>query len=140
MESKLDRIRRAIDAVPAEDKVVLVGESAGATLALHAANRFERVSCVITLCGVSSARTPIAPALRHRAPALYQAVRSLPNEHKTELHSVRALVDQVVDKEYSVAPGATSHVWWTLGHVVTITLGLTVLAPLLVGIAKKSKT
>jgi pimeloyl-ACP methyl ester carboxylesterase len=140
MESKLLRIRQAIDGVPTDRKIVLIGESAGAALALHAAERYRRVSCVITLCGVASARTPIASSLRRRAPALHQAVQSLPAEVSCDLHSVRATVDHVVNKQYSVAPGAKLHVWWTFGHIATITLGLTLLAPLLAAIAKQSKT
>lgn len=139
MESKLAKISAAIKQVPTDGHVVLVGESAGATLALHAATRDSRVLRVITLCGVARPDTPIAPSLRKKAPALAEATDTLPISFKTDVHSVRAAVDPVVNKRYSSTEDATRHVIWSVGHLTTITLCLTVLAPIISVIAKKQK-
>lgn len=136
MESKLAGIRRAIDAVPAGRRVVLIGESAGATLALHTADRDSRVRRVITLCGVARPSTPVSGYLRRKAPALSHGVDSLSDTYTTDVHSVRAVVDGVVGKRYSVVAGATEHVVWSVGHVSTIVLCLTVLSPFMAHLAK----
>lgn len=136
MEQQLDIVRDAIDAVPPKSRIVLVGESAGATLALHMATRDARVSRVITLCGVASPATPISKSLRQKAPALDQAVSTLPERFDIDVHSVRAAVDNVVGARYSSAAGAKRHVIWSIGHIMTISLCLTLLAPIMSGIAK----
>lgn len=137
MESKLAMIKQAIDDAPKNTRLVLIGESAGAALALHAATRHPRVDRVITLCGVSRPDTPISNYLRRKAPALHQAVETLPETFHTDVHSVRAAVDHVVGKRYSSTADATRHVVWSMGHLTTIVLCLTVLAPIITAIAKK---
>ncbi len=139
MESKLRMIQAAIDTAPKGAHVVLVGESAGAALALHAATRNQRVGRVITLCGVARPDTPVSAYLRKKAPALHQAVSSLPETFATDVHSVRARLDGVVGKRYSSTTDATRHVIWSVGHLTTIALCLTIYAPILATIAKKSK-
>lgn len=139
MESKLGLIKSAIDQVPEGAHVVLVGESAGAALALHAATRDKRIGRVITLCGVARPDTPVSQYLRKKAPALHEAVSTLPETFDTDVHSVRAKLDGVVGKRYSSTRGATRHVVWTVGHLTTITLCLTMLAPIITTIAKKRK-
>lgn len=139
MEDKLGLIQTAIDRVPSGASIVLVGESAGATLALHTAVRDSRVSCVITLCGVARPDTPIAMSLRRRAPALHQAVETLPETFDTDVVSVRAAVDHVVGERYSSVKGAERRVIWSVGHMTTIVLCLTLLAPIITAIAKKRK-
>lgn len=118
------------------NRVVIIGESAGATLALHAAMR-HNFARVITLCGVTQSSTPISSYLRRRAPALDTAVKTLPSSVNVDVQSIRAMADNVVGKRYSVANGAKEHVMWTAGHLMTIVLCLTVLAPFVATIAKK---
>jgi pimeloyl-ACP methyl ester carboxylesterase len=137
MNEKLTRIRKAIDRVPRPSAVVLVGESAGATLALHEGEQNERVTRVITLCGVARSNTPISSHLRSKAPALDQAVRKVPESYTVDVHSIRAAMDAVVGNRYSTAAGASVHVIWTMGHLTTIVACLTILAPIISTIAKK---
>ena len=139
MESKLALIKSAIDKAPNDARIVLVGESAGAALALHAATRDQRVVRVITLCGVARPDTPVSAYLRRKAPALHQAVSSLPETFSADVHSVRARVDGVVGKRYSSTTDATRHVVWSVGHLTTIALCLTLYAPIITTIAKKHK-
>ena len=139
MDQKMDLIQIAINAVPRGDRIVLIGESAGATLALHTAAVDTRVSRVITLCGVAVPTTPISGELRRKSPALDQAVSTLPRHFNVDVHSVRAAVDNVVGHRYSTVAGAKRHVIWSIGHVLTITLCLTILSPIMSGIAKSTK-
>lgn len=137
MESKMSMIKSAVDTAPQGVRIVLIGESAGAALALHAAMRDERIERVITLCGVARRDAPISGHLRRKAPALSQAVNALPLTFSADVHSVRAIIDGVVGKRYSSAAGATRHVVWSIGHLTTIVLCLTVLAPYMASLAKR---
>ncbi|MES2876639.1 MAG: alpha/beta hydrolase [Patescibacteria group bacterium] len=136
--SKLNRIEAAIERTPADVNLVLIGESAGATLALHMATH-ARVDRVITLCGVARGNTPVSSYLRRRAPALNEGVNGLTDAYNTDVQSVRAVIDGVVGKKYSVVSGATEHVIWSIGHLTTIALCLTLYAPTVTAIAKKQK-
>lgn len=127
-----DAIKRAGD-----KRVALVGESAGATLALHASIRYKNIGRVITLCGVSQPGTPISSYLRRRAPALNTAVSTLPQKFDVDVHSMRGLVDTTVGRRWSKTNQATVHTIWVVGHRATIITCLTLLAPLMVAIAKK---
>lgn len=138
MHAKLQRIEVAIERAPKGSRLVLIGESAGATLALHMAER-KKVDRIITLCGVTQPDTPVSNYLRRRAPALHEAVSSLGTSYTTDIHSVRAVIDGVVGKKHSVVRNASTHVIWTVGHLSTIVLCLTVLSPYIASIAKKSK-
>lgn len=139
MESKLERISKAIDQVEGKNRLVLIGESAGASLALHVGANDSRVTRVITLCGVARPDTPVSSYLRRRAPALNEGVDSLNESYSIDVHSVRAVADGVVAKRYSVVKGAKEHVIWSIGHLTTIALCLTILAPAISAIAKKQK-
>lgn len=137
-EGKLSKVQDAINQAGKRSRVVVVGESAGATLALHS-TLLPNVHRVITLCGVAQPNTPISSYLQTRSLALHNATRSLPNTKDYDVHSIRAMIDPVVGKKYSTATGARSHTIWAIGHFVTILLCLTILSPLMVTIAKKSK-
>ena len=137
MQSKLEIIDNAIRSVPHDARVVLVGESAGGSLALNTAARNARVARVITLCGVARPDTPISAYLRRKAPALHEAVQVLPVSFKTEVVSVRAAIDGVVGKKYSSTNGATVCVVWSVGHLTTIALCLTILSFYMAKLAKK---
>ncbi len=135
-EEKMQLIAAAINKA-GNKRIVLIGESAGGTLALHASLRHTNVARVITLCGVSQPKTPISNYLRRRAPALSEAADTLPATFTNDIHAVRAAVDGVVGKRWSRTNNAKVHVFWTFGHLPTIALCLTVLSPLMVAIAKK---
>lgn len=138
-DDKYGRIKRAIDKLKGQ-RVVVVGESAGATLALQIAANEPDVHRVITLCGVAKPDTPISGYLRRKAPALDHGVNTLPTDFDVDVHSIRAFSDAIVGKRYSVVEGARQHVIWSIGHFTTIALCLTILAPIITTIAKSNKT
>jgi len=135
MSAKLVRITTAIGHAPEGSRIVLIGESAGATLALKA-SAAPRVARVITLCGVARPDTPVSAYLRRRAPALDNGVRNLAESYAIDVHSVRAAADGVVGRRFSVLEGASEHVIWSVGHLTTIALCLTIYAPIISAIAK----
>lgn len=137
-ETKYRLVESAVARSKATNTVV-IGESAGATLALHVGASHPDVSRVITLCGVARPNTPISGYLRRRAPALNKGVDTLQESFDVDVHSVRAWMDGVVGRKYSVVDGAKEHVIWSVGHFSTIALCLTVFAPLIAAIAKKTK-
>lgn len=139
MDQKMSLVKAAIDTVPASSRIVLIGESAGATLALHTSVVDKRVGRVITLCGVARPDTPVSAVLRRKIPALDQAVNTLPERFDVDIHSIRAAVDNVVRPRYSSVLGSKRHVVWSVGHLATIVLCLTILAPYMVHIAKVLK-
>lgn len=136
LDTKRARVIEAIEACPKGARIVLIGESAGATLALAAAESDKRVQRVITLCGVTRQTTPVSSYLRRKAPALDQGVKALGKDCPVEVHSIRALMDGVVGKRYSVAPGATEHVVWSIGHLTTIAFCLTIFSWYVIRLAK----
>ena len=137
MESKLKLVQSAIDSIPKNERIVVIGESAGGTIALSIGATEPRVSRVITLCGVARPDTPVSNYLRRRAPALHEGVSSLRETHTVDIHCVRAFIDGVVGKKYSVVNGSQEHVIWSVGHLTTIGLCLTIFAPIMSAIAKK---
>ena len=135
-DQKYELIAKAV-AKAKNKQVVLIGESAGATLALQAGANEPSVHRIITLCGVARPDTPISGYLRRRAPALHHGVNTLPKLFDKEVHSIRAFVDGIVGRRYSVVEDSTEHVIWSVGHFTTIALCLTVFAPIVATIAKK---
>lgn len=137
-DAKYALVETAIRNVRAQNRpVVLVGESAGATLVLHAAARHPDLKRVVTLCGVATPTTPIAARLRRKAPALDTAVTTLPAQFAAPVVSLRAAVDHVVGSRYSSAAGAETQVVWSVGHLLTISLCLTVYSPYLVRLCSR---
>lgn len=135
-DAKYQRITQAVKGAQ-PGRVVLIGESAGATLALHAAaDAGLPIDSIITLCGVARRATPISSRIRRRAPALDQAVRTIPEAYRVPVLSLRAMVDHVVGRRSSTAVGADSKTIWSVGHLTTILLCLTILAPYMSKLAR----
>ncbi|HCZ28258.1 TPA: alpha/beta hydrolase [Candidatus Saccharibacteria bacterium] len=129
LEEKMARVKKILEKM--DGPVAIIGESAGATVALLAAAEYKNVHTLITICGVAQPTTPISPYLQHRAPALPEAVKrldSLSFASSLSIHSLRSWYDPVVGKKYSVAPAATVHTLLVPGHLFTILCCLTVLS------------
>ena len=135
-DKKYALIQASIDTASKDNaRIIVIGESAGASLALIAAERNAAVAHVMTLCGVTQPNTPIAQSLRRRAPALDEAVGRLSqHDQRPSLQrtSLRAFIDSTVGKRYSIASGADERIVWSVGHLLTIVLCLTVFSPYMV--------
>lgn len=138
LDRKADRINHAIDeALAAGRKIYLIGESAGASLAIQVATeRTKHIAGLLTLCGVVSPRTPVSGYLRNRAPAFDEALKtlagSLPRLDAKRTVTVSGYGDASVVYQFSTIAGMPSHRLMSLGHLTTIAAGLTIYSWLLV--------
>jgi pimeloyl-ACP methyl ester carboxylesterase len=143
-EQKLVRIDRAIDRVNGK-RVVIVGESAGGSMAVHIyARRPDDIQRVITICGKNSHPETVgedyferSPAFRTTMERLNDATKLLTKNQRHEFVSIHPMYDSVVPVRETMIAGGRCKRLWTIGHGLTIALVLTVLSPLLVRIVRK---
>lgn len=131
-DEKYKRVIAAIEASQARGySVSLVGESAGGSMAMNVFARTESIHRLISLCGVNSYRTPISPRIFKRGPAFKESV-SILNESQAKaikdrlkrISSVTAVFDQTVPIKTNIIPGARRVTLWSIGHLTTILLCL----------------
>lgn len=124
-------------------RVILVGESAGASLAINVASRRPDIHGLMTICGIVSSRAEVSAAIRKKSPAFNQSLAQLEGDVReldlAKVCNVRAVVDSIVPRQSSVIPGATERVVWSVGHVTTVALCLSVYSGLLVHFARAIK-
>lgn len=140
-EEKLASVtRRAQDAITKGYLVTLIGESAGAGLAINAAAQLPDLHRIILVAGVNSSKLSISPRIQHRSPSFVASSRaitvSLAGVSPSKIHTVRALVDGTVSPRFNDIPGAHKHIIWSIGHIPTILLCLTLLSPLIAKIIR----
>lgn len=143
-EQKLNLvIARATDAINKGYKVTLIGESAGASLAINAAAQLPDINKIILIAGVNSSKLSISPHIQRRSPSFIassQAITtSLTGVNVSKIHTVRALLDGTVSSRFNDIPGAHKHVVWSFGHIPTIFLCLTLLSPMIIAIIKPKR-
>lgn len=142
-EEKLAEVQKEAEkAIKAGYKVVMIGESAGASLALNAAATLPKLHKIVLIAGVNSSRLPISPYTKKRSIAFAQSAagiaKSLEKIDTVKIHTIRALHDAVVSPRFNDIPGAHRHVLPTIGHLATIILCLTILSPFVIRIIKAS--
>jgi hypothetical protein len=139
-EEKYERVEAAIENAQAEGYLVsLIGESAGASMAMNVFARRDSLHRMISLCGVNNYNTPISPRILKRGPAFKSSVELLNDSQTTALASraarvvsVTALRDLVVSVEKNRMPGVRHVTVWSLGHLTTILLCLSAYSWLLI--------
>lgn len=132
LDHKLERIGDEIRQAPGD--VVLLGESAGGSMAIVAAATYaDRVTQVITLCGKNVGADRVSPRLYKSHPAFREstlradAIVSSFDQPDTEIFDIfYSPYDPTVRPVDTLIPGARSHVLPGAGHLMVITLGLTV--------------
>lgn len=124
-------------------RVILVGESAGASLAINVASRRSDIHGLMTICGIVNSRAEVSSTIRKKSPAFNQSLAQLEHDIReldlAKVCNVRAGVDSIVPKRSSVIPGATQRIIWSVGHVTTVALCLSVYGGLLVRFARAIK-
>ncbi|MNH58476.1 Alpha/beta hydrolase family protein [compost metagenome] len=124
-------------------RVVLVGESAGASLAINVAAHRSDIFGLMTICGIASPRAEVSSLIRKKSPAFNQSLARLENDLNeldlSRVCNVRAAVDHVVPRGSSVILGAKQRTMWSVGHVATITLCLSLYGGLIVRLARTIK-
>lgn len=143
-EQKLARIDQAIDR--ARDKrVVLLGESAGGSIAVHMyARRPDDFYKVMTICGKNSHPETVGESYYRRSPAfrtsmerLNDSIELLTSEQRQAFVSLRPWHDAVVPVRETLIDGCRCVRLWSVGHLLTIFLALTLYSPIVVRQAKK---
>jgi predicted alpha/beta hydrolase family esterase len=144
-EQKLARIDTAINRAKGK-KVVVIGESAGGSMAVHTyARRANDIYKVMTLCGknthpegVSESYYVHYPAFRESMNQLNASIETLTHKQKSEFVSIHPLYDPTVPVRETLLPGCRQMRLWTVGHFTAIVLALTILSPLIVRAARRT--
>jgi pimeloyl-ACP methyl ester carboxylesterase len=125
-------------------RVTLVGESAGGSMAINLFAAHPEVARLITVAGVNKASTPIMSKTLRRGPAfaasrqqLAGALPKISDRRRRNIHTLSGLIDNVVASPFSTIPGTNHRRVWSIGHVSTIALCLTLLCGYIVFLAKK---
>lgn len=135
-EEKYKRVNAAITNAQALGYTVsVIGESAGGSMAVNLFARNDTLHRLISLCGVNSYKTPISPRIFERGPAFKESV-SILNESQAraiktrvrQITSITARYDQTVPIKSNVIPGARRVTVWSMGHLTTIVLCLSILS------------
>ena len=126
--------RRVEDAIAeAEGKVVLIGESAGASMGIIVARENPEVS-YIGFCGkIGGAKETgehyyeLIPTFRQALPMADEAKHSLSDTDRKRMMVVRAYRDLFLSKNDNIIPGVRDIVLPSVGHNLSIILGVTLL-------------
>ena len=143
-EQKIAAIDRAIDRA-AGKRIVLLGESAGGSMAVHMyARRPDDLHRVMTLCGKNSHPETVSQQLLDYSAAFKTSMEKLPQsgaeltrEQKANFVSIHPLYDTVVPVHETTLPGCKQVRLWAVGHFIVIFLALTILSPISVRAARR---
>lgn len=126
-DEKYSRIKRIIDQA-GQEKLVLVGESAGGAMALFAfAKQTEAVHAVITICGYNHGAEDIHVVHRRDKPAFYplsravdELVAGFSSSQRRRITTIYSTADRVVTPSHSNITGAREVVLHHRGHFLSI--------------------
>lgn len=144
-ENKVHRIQEAIaNACGHGKRVVLIGESAGGSLALNVyASEPEKVSKVLTLCGKNTGPEKVSPRYYRKNPAFREAMQEvessilkLTKAQRGRFVSVYPLFDPTVPVAETFIPDCQKVRIWSVGHLASVFIALTLASPLVVRAAK----
>ena len=144
-EDKLIRVERAIKRAQSKGYTVsLIGESAGGSMAMNVFAHDESLYRLISLCGVNSYKTPISPRIFQRGPAFKESVSILNDSQSIAIKTrvkritvITALYDPTVPIKSNIVSGARRVTIWSIGHLTTIVLCLTIFSFVLVREVKR---
>lgn len=142
-DQKLRQIDQAIDRASGR-RVVLIGESAGGSMAVHTLARRDDLYKVMTLCGKNTHPETVSEVYYRNHPAfvismqkLNESLSTLTDKKKREFVSIHPLYDPTVPVKETLIEGCKQLRLPSVGHFITIVLALTVMAPIIVRAAKK---
>lgn len=127
-EQKFARVEAAIAAVPADQPVTLVGESAGGSMALAVFHKHAaRVSRCVTVCGKNRGAQTLGDFYRQRTPVFPESVERtdaiipiLSDDELQRICVVYSKRDKRIRAADSVIDGARTNVRGTPGHLFSI--------------------
>lgn len=125
---RIEALNTAITSI--EGEVYLLGVSAGGSAALNSfAMLPEKIAKTVVLCSpLSSFSSRVNPLLKVSLQHTEELLATMPTAQKNRLLSVHALFDQVVPLRLSTPAGVKHKALPSALHTVTIFLGLTVFA------------
>lgn len=142
-EQKITQIDRAIDRAK-NKRVVLIGESAGGSMAVHMLARRDDLYKVVTLCGKNTHPETVSEIYYRNHPAfvtsmqrLNESLAALTAEKKRDFVSVHPLYDPTVPVKETLIDGCRQVRLPVVGHFFAIIMALTIFAPIIVRAAKK---
>ncbi|MGB4762551.1 MAG: hypothetical protein WBP12_04330 [Candidatus Saccharimonas sp.] len=126
-------------------RVVLIGESAGGSLALNIYAQVPTlISRVVTLCGKNAQADTVSPRLYRRNPAFRvsmqrvgRAVEQLTRDQRQRVSVVYPLVDAYVPRADTLIPDCHRVRLYSVGHLTSILFGLTFASFVLVREARR---
>lgn len=139
-EEKFNRVELVIKKATAKGYTVsLVGESAGASMAMNVFARNTSPHRMMSFCGVNRLHDDISPHIFKRSPAFKESIELLETSRdlavKSKLGrivSVTALADPTVSVKKNIIPGARHVKIWSVGHFTTILLCLSIYSFILI--------
>lgn len=145
-EQKIARIDQAIDRAK-NKKVVLLGESAGGSMAVHMyARRSGDFYKVMTICGKNANPGTVGEEYYQRSPAfrtsmekLDESTSQLTKSQRQNFVSIYPLYDSVVPAKDTLLADCKRARLWSFGHLFTIFLALTLLSPFVVAAAARKR-
>jgi pimeloyl-ACP methyl ester carboxylesterase len=125
-------------------KITLIGESAGGSMAINLFASHPQVTNLVTIAGVNQATTPVASHTLRHGPSfamsrqlITKSLAQISDSRRRHIYTVSALIDTVVAARHSRIPKAHNRRVWSVSHLYTITLCLTLLSGYIVHLAKK---
>lgn len=125
-------------------RVSLVGESAGGSMAINLFAAHPKVARLITVAGVTMPTTPVAQRTLRKSSAfaasrqqLRDSLLHIDEKRRHDIYTLSALNDNIVQPQHSVIPGSHARRIFSIGHLATITICLTVASGYIVYLAKK---
>jgi pimeloyl-ACP methyl ester carboxylesterase len=126
-DDKLDRLQEMIDTYP-EAKVIVVGESAGGSVAISATRRFKnKIDSVVTVCGMNYGANNVNPALYRKNRAFHEAmldadrvIPTLNDDERSRLNTIYSSMDFTVRPKNTLIAGVSSHDLKIAGHAPSI--------------------
>lgn len=144
-ESKLKRLLETVDKLANQGSVSLIGVSAGASLALAAYSlRKDNISSVVFICGKLQNPGGVNESYFRKNPAFRESVFSTPDNlanltdvDKAKMQTIHAFIDTVVPVRDSKIAGVRDKTIPAIGHVVSISLAITLYAKSITAFIKK---
>ena len=126
-EAKIMRLEAAIDAARSK-KIVLVGESAGGSIAVALyPKRSADLHRVVTVCGKNKGADTVSPYLYAQNPAFKQSMRMaeaagsiLTDEQRGRFVSIHPIYDPTVPINETILQGCREVTLWSIGHLLPI--------------------
>ena len=112
---------------PGEDDLIVIGVSAGGSLAVRYIAENETVTRAYLVCGKLKGSSKIGKPYQERAPALLESVQAsesllldISESSSAKITVIRPLLDGIVPLEDMLVPGSKRVRLFTIGHTISI--------------------